>query len=242
MIQRMLMGKWIFIRTDVIYHEYDEDLHVFNGLKIDKQLPIRLSFDFNISKGKPMSSCLAQFYRYASNRSPNTRRFRFLDEVAIEGARTQDALDEWTGKGVFDLPHNPTIIIHGDATGKAGSSKSKYSDYEIIEKHLANYRRKDGQALNYEIEVPSNGQNPPLRDRHNIANGQLKNADGEVGVAIDESCPLTRKGFLQTRLKEGAGYVEDQTTEGQDMSTAATYLIHWCMTYEMEDESEIVFS
>lgn len=241
MIERMLMGKWIFISTDVIYHQYGEDSHVFKNLQIDKQLPLRFGFDFNISKGKPMSSCVAQFYPKARNKKPHTRRFKFLDEVAIEGARTEDACEEWAGKGWFDLPHNPTIIIHGDATGKSGSSKSKYSDYEIIEKYIANYRRKDGQKLNYEIEVPANGQNPPVRDRHNTANGQLRNADGEEAVSIDEECKLVRKGFLQTRLKENAGYIEDQTTEGQDMSNAATYLIHWCMTYEMDEEEEIEF-
>lgn len=239
MIERMLMGKWIFIRTDVIYHEYDEDTHVVEELKIDKDLPLRLGFDFNISAGKPMSSCIAQFWKKARNKTPNTRRFKFFDEVAIEGARTQDAMDEWTGKGWFDLPHNPKIIIHGDASGKAGSSKSIYTDYEIIEKHLANYVRKDGQRLDYEIEVPD--ANPSVRDRHNVANGQLRNADGEIGVAVHKDCRLVRKGFLQTRLKENAGYVEDQTTEGQDMSNASTYLIHWCVEYEMIDHENITF-
>lgn len=238
MILRMLMGQWIFISTDVIYHCYDPQVHDVDELKVDPQLPLRLGFDFNISKGKPMSSCIAQFYKKARCKTPNTRRFKFLDEVAIEGARTQDALEEWTGKGWFDLPHNPQIIVHGDASGKAGSSKSNLTDYEIIEKHLANYCRKDGQRLNYEIEVPN--VNPSVRDRHNDANGQLKNADGEIGVAIDKKCKLVRKGFLQTKLKDNAGYVEDQTTEGQDMSNAATYLISYCVNYEMDDEQDAI--
>jgi len=235
MVQRMLMGQWIYISTDVIYYSYDPEAHEVEGLEINKRLPLRFTFDFNIAKGKLMSSCMFQFSRKARNDTPLTRRFRFFDEVGVEGARTEDALEEWAGKGWFDLPHNPDIIIHGDATGKSGSSKSKLSDYEIIEKFLANYRRKDGQHLNYEIDVPANGQNPPLRDRHNIANGQLRNADKEIAVAIHPRCELVKEGFLNTKLKENSGYIEDQTTAGQDMSTVATYGIHWCIEYELEE-------
>ena len=241
MIRRMLMGEWLFISSDVIYHEYDPELHVEKEIKIDKQLPLRLCFDFNIAKGKLMSSCLMQFHDKARNKSIGTTRFRFLDEVGIEGARTLDAMDEWAGKGYFDLRHNPDVIVHGDATGRSGTSKSKYSDYEIIEKFLANYVRKDGHRLNYEIDVPSNGQNPAIRDRHNIANGQLKNADGEIAVVIDSRCELVKKGFQYTRLKENAQYIEDQTTEGQDMGNAATYGIHWCVVYEMGEDESIEF-
>jgi len=84
MIERMLMGKWIFISTDVIYHQYDEEIHVVKEIPIDKQLPLRLCFDFNISKNKPMSSTCMQFFPKARNKTLSTMRFRFLDEVAVE--------------------------------------------------------------------------------------------------------------------------------------------------------------
>ena len=240
MIKRMLQGMWIYIRTDVIYYEYDEDLHVAKlNKKIKKKLPLRLTFDFNIAKDKPMSSALFQFDNKAKNTSHDDRRFRFFDEVAIDGARTLDALEEWAGKGWFDLPHNPMIIVHGDATAFRADTRGTQSDYDIIEKFLANYVRKDKQPLQYEIEVPGNGQNPGVRDRHNISNGQLKNAEDEVAVSIDENCHYIRKGFEQTRLKENANYTEDQSTEGQDMSNAVTYGIHWCIEYELEDTEAI---
>ena len=238
MIRRLLYGEWLYINTDVIYYNYAPEKHLVDELKINKRLPITLSFDFNISKGKLMSSCCYQFNKKADN--VNTKRFNFIDEVAIDGARTLDALEEWAGKGYFDLPHNPEIIIHGDATGKAGNSKSKLNDYEIIEDFLANYRRRDGDSLDYSIEVPTS--NPPLRERHNVANGQLENSDGVVAIAVSRKCEYVDKGFRNTRLKENAGYLEDQTTEGQDMSTAATYGIWYDIEYELnQTKAEITF-
>lgn len=241
MIRRLLYGEWLYINTDVIYYQYDPELHFSDiNLKVRKGLPLRFSFDFNIAKGKPMSSTLFQFNRRASNLDINNRRFTYLKEVAVEGARTEDALEEWAGMNVFELPHNPEIIIHGDASGRHGDTRNKIDDYDIIEKYLANYRRRDGNKLNYEIDVPT--KNPPLRERHNYTNGQLKNSAGVVAVAVSHDCEFVDNGFRNTRLKENAGYIEDQTTDGQDMSTAATYGLWYCMEYEMEDnESEITF-
>lgn len=233
MCRRLLEGEWLYISTDVIYYNYDPSKHLVEGLKLRKKLPLRLTFDFNIRKGKPMSSALFQFDPYATNLDDRNRRFQFLDEVAIEGARTKDAMEEWAGKGYFDLPHNPKIIVHGDATGRGGDSRGDQSDYDIIEYFLANYVRKDGLDLDYDIDVPK--QNPRIRARHNDANGQLLNAKGVVAVAVDSKCKMIDAGFTNTRLSENAGYKEDETTEGQDISTACTYGIHWCVEYEMEE-------
>ena len=149
-------------------------------------------------------------------------------------------MEEWAGKGVFDLPHNPKIIIHGDQTGSKSDSRGVQSDYDIIEKFIANYERKDGEPIEYDIDLPS--VNPPVRERHNIANGQLENADNEIGIVVDEQCYFIDAGFSNTRLSENSKYTEDQTTEGQDMSTAATYAIHYCVEYEMIEEEDIMFS
>lgn len=213
MIQRLLEGQWIYINTDVIYYEYNPDEHfVLNDSVIDPSLPVILTFDFNISKGKPMSSALMQY---------DGRTFRIIDEVAIEGARTQDAIEEWAGKGVFDTKHNPPIIIHGDATGRRGDSRGKNSDYSIIEKHLSNYTRPDGEALDFDIDVPT--INPPIRERHNKVNGQLKSSTGKINILIDRRCKTINKGLLGGKLKEGARYLEDQTSQGMDVVVALGY-------------------
>jgi len=246
MIRRLLFGEWLYISTDVIYYNYAPEKHIAKKgeIKLNKKLPIRLSFDFNIAHSKPMSSCCFQFNPEALDdeyQDKNKRMFKFFDEVAVEGARTADALEEWAGKGWLDLPHNPTIIVHGDATGFKGDSRGPKdrTDYSIIERFLANYERKDGRSINYEIEVPKD--NPRVRNRHNITNGALEDANSILKVAVDEGCKYVKAGFANTRLKENAGYTEDQTTEGQDMSNAATYGIWYCVEYGIGEAEEITF-
>lgn len=213
MILRLLEGQWIYINTDVIYYEYEPDNHfTLVNTKVNFTLPLILSFDFNISKNKPMSSVLMQH---------DGNKFIVIDEVAIEGARTQDAIEEWAGRGYFEQKFNPPIIIHGDATGRRGDSRGRNSDYEILDKYLSNYTRKDGEKLNFEIDVPS--INPPIRERHNKVNGQLKSSTGKIRVKIDQRCKTLHKGLLGGKLKEGSNYVEDQTSQGMDMAVAFGY-------------------
>lgn len=232
MIRRLLYGEWLYIKSDVIYYEYNPDKHfILENTVPDVSLPLRLTFDFNIRKGKPMSSAAFTYNK-------RTGKFIFIDEVAIEGARTRDALEEWGGKGYFDLPHNPKIIIHGDAAGHAGDSRGYESDYTIIEKYLANYSRKDRKRLEYEIDVPRS--NPAVRDRHNTMNGQLCNAYGESNIAIDRRCTMIDAGLSNTRLKEGSQYMEDQDTEGQDISTAISYGVHYVLNWGIDYEDIVL--
>ena len=58
----MLYGEWLYIGTDVIYYQYDRDKHfILENTKYDYTKAIHLTFDFNIAKGKPMSSASFQY-------------------------------------------------------------------------------------------------------------------------------------------------------------------------------------
>ena len=217
MIQRLLEGKWIYISTDVIYYEYNPKKHYGFKTEIDKRYPLRLTFDFNIGRGKPMSSCLFQFIE-------RKEKFVFHDEAVIEGSRTLDQMEEWAGRGYFDLGHNPKIIVHGDATGRHADTRSNTSDYDIIENYLANYRRKNDTILDYEIMVPEG--NPSIRDRHNILNGQLCNSKGKSRIEIDHKCITIDEGLSKTKLKLGGGYVEDDSEYYQHITTAVGYGVY----------------
>jgi len=223
MIKRLLKGIWLYIKTDVIYYEYDSEKHFrLRNTKPHTKLPLRFGFDFNIGVGKPMSSVVAQFH-------PKTKKFIFIDEVVVEGSRTLDQMDEYAGKGYFDFPHNPKIIIHGDATGRHNDTRSIDSDYDIIEKYLSNYRRKDGHRLEFEIDVPT--INPPIKTRHNILNGQLCDAKNRIHVQIDKRCTTLDEGLQKTKLKEKGNYIEDDSAlcPYQHITTAAGYLVYACI-------------
>ena len=232
MAQRMLDGKWIYIGRDKCYYAYDPSLHIApEKLKVDRGLDLRLCFDFNIAKDKPMSSCIMQFDRKSNNASHNNRRFRVLDEVCVEGMRTLNVMEEWARRGWLDLPHNPPIVVHGDASGNHRQTSALRTDYEIIEHFLTNYDRRDNNRLRARIRVQN--KNPGLRERHNTVNSQLKNADGVVRVAINKSCAQVCEGLSSTKLKDVQTYIEDPTTKGQDMTSALSYGIWYCARYEL---------
>ena len=83
---------------------------------------------------------------------------------------------------------------------------------------------------------------PTLRDRHNITNGQLKNAKKKIAVAIDSECTYVKAGFANTRLKENSGYIEDQSTDGQDMSTAATMAYGTVWNSKWKKQNQLLFT
>lgn len=237
MAQRMLDGKWIYIGKDKCYYAYRPELHLVDDLKLDKGLDLRLCFDFNIAKDKPMSSCLMQFDRRSNDAVPNNRRYKILDEVCVEGMRTLNAMEAWAHKGYFDLPHNPKIIVHGDASGNHRQTSALRTDYEIIEHFLQNYDRRDNLKIKTRIDVQR--KNPALRERHNVVNGNLKNSAGKIRVAVHQKCKNVHEGFLSTRLKDVESYIEDPATKGQDMSSAVSYGIWYCDKFEGIFEREI---
>ena len=232
MAQRMLDGKWTYIGKDRCYYAYKPADHVVDKLEVDPKLDLCLCFDFNIAKDKPMSSCIMQFDRGANDAVPQDRRFKVLDEVCIEGMRTLNAMEAWADKGWFDLPHNPRISVYGDAAGNHRHTAALRTDYEIIRHFIENYDRKDGKKIQFRQRVQR--KNPSLRERHNVVNSQLKNADGIIRVAIAKRCKNVCAGLASTRLKDVTAYVEDQTTDGQDMASAISYGLWYCAKFELK--------
>ena len=210
--QRMIYGKWVSLISDVIYHQYDREGDTHFKKNIDWQVvpgvPIHICYDFNIGVGKPLSCCLFQYINGT---------FHFFDEIVIEGQRTQDSLEEMAARGLLDYPC--TYIIHGDATGRHRDTRSRKSDYEIIENWLRNYHGKHG-LIRMQIDVPR--ANPPVRERHNKVNSVMRNEAGEVRLQIYKRCKVLDKGFRLTHLKKGGQYIESEDYY-QHITTAAGY-------------------
>lgn len=221
MAKRMLEGLWLSIRGNTIYYTYSERNQI-RGVKyeIDRKFPIRLSFDFNIGDGKPLSCVFFQW---------NRDTFFWYAESVIYSARTEDVLEDCAQRGLFDEPNS--YIIHGDATGRRRDTRSKSSDYEIIDEYLANYKTKDGKHINYTIEVPRS--NPPVRTRHNLMNAQMCNVKGQNSFLVYvDGVPTFHEGIKLTKLKPGGKYIEDDSKYFQHISTAGGYGVCACIQFK----------
>ncbi len=215
--RRMLYGEWIELATEGIYYQYTRQRNFRDvEYKVSPMHPIHWSWDFNIGVGKPLS-CI--FYQVIGD------TFHVFAEIIVEGARTENAMEEARDRGL--LSHPAAYYIHGDATGKARSTAAKHSNYEVISNFLRDYRRPDKSAVRFEVQVPSS--NPPIRERHNIVNAYCLNVPGEVRLFVYKNCATVDEGMRLTQLKKGAEYIEDDSKWYQHVTTALGYAI--CYNY-----------
>lgn len=213
---RQLRGLWVEIDSDRIYYAYDSNKHFKREEKyqLDPRYPVDLMMDFNIGRGKPMSWALGQYIGDT---------FHIFKEYHAETMRTGNLLDEMAADGAFELPVRWRIF--GDATGKNNDTRSLKSDYEIVEDFLSRYQRQDGSRLEFEFCIPK--KNPPLRRRHNTANGVMENAKGRIRFYIYKGCEWVDEGFRLTEPKKGADNIEDDSLQQQHVTTAITYWIDY---------------
>jgi len=217
-VLRMVFGRWIELRGDVVYYEYGEYNYIKRKFKVDAENPIHISWDFNIGAGKPLSCVMFQTTRLEDG----SYSYHFFNEVVVEGMRTLDSCEEIAEKGILDN-YGRQIIVHGDAAGAHNDTRSKKTDYDIIMNYLQNYQREDGQKLEVMKKVPNS--NPPIRTRHNKMNALFKNALGEVRIFVYSDCETLHKGFRLTKLKDKGALIEDDgpSCPFQHVTTAAGY-------------------
>lgn len=208
--ERYLEGKWIELYTDFIYFEYKSPDQYRRKQKweLRRDLPIGLTFDFNIGHGKPMSACLFQY-------DPKADTFHFYAESVIEGARTADIIDDLDERGLLSRDH--LIEIDGDAAGKNRDTRSSRSDYDIIMKELAS------RGVRAVLCVGT--KNPPIRTRHNQVNRYCKNAQGQVRLYLYEGCTKADEGLRLTKLVKSGQYLEDDSKDYQHITTAIGYAV-----------------
>jgi len=212
---RMLYGQWVEIDTERIYYAYSSEVNFKKQIyNINPYLSISLSFDFNIGIGKPMSCVISQYDKQKDE-------FHFFDEIVIHGSRTETILEEIAARNILETAH--AFEIHGDATGAARSTASKWSNYDIIDQFLANYKTKTGLKLNYQLLVPKS--NPPIKERHNVVNAYCENMKAERRLFVYEKAKTLHEGMKLTALKKGAEYIEDDSKEWQHSTTALGYRV-----------------
>lgn len=214
--RRMLMGEWIEISTDVVYYQYDSKRNFRDyPYKWSKLRYVDVFHDFNIGVGKPMSAAIGQIIG---------DEYHIAQDFIVEGARTEDILEEIEASGIFETCKH--VRIFGDATGKNRDTRSNKSDYDIIVRYLENMETK----VQVQLMVPP--ANPPVRKRHNLMNGLFLNANDRVRLYVYNQAKTVDKAFRLTKLRPGSSYVEDDSPRHpyQHVGTAAGYWCHYMET------------
>ncbi|MGB3988624.1 MAG: phage terminase large subunit [Minisyncoccales bacterium] len=220
MYKRMVLAQWVILGSGRIYSSFVRNLHEDPSVELDPQLPVIWSWDFNIGEGKPMSSALGQIRKGTFVQRDGLGNviktivrpeINWFDEIVIESTDTNEAIDEFESRDWLRmLPNGKSQVqIYGDRSGKSRDTRSRTTDYGIM--------RSRGFV---DQRVPQ--ANPPIRERHNVVNALLMNADGDTRMKIHPRCKNILKGAETTRLKKGADYIEEETY-CQHVMTAVGY-------------------
>jgi hypothetical protein len=215
MVKRMLRGMWISIVGEGPYYAYDGSKQFLKDTeyKIDPRYSLDLFHDFNIGFEKPMSAGYGQYIDGI---------FHAARVFAIDGFNTEEIIDEMIDTGVFEEVFK--VRVFGDCNGGNKDTRSKKSDYSIIQKKLQNYRKKDGSILTVEMQVPKS--NPPIRERQNVVNAQCMNDLGQIRTIIYKDAETLDEGLRLTKVKKGSSYQEDDSLRSQHITSAWGYYLH----------------
>ena len=195
------------------YLSHGSHNHVFtspftNGEQISPFLPIIVGCDFNVG--------LLAFELMQHKDGV----FYVFDEIALRNSHTQEAARLLANK---IKGHAAGAIIIGDATGKARkTSAAGETDYTFIMNEL--------QKVSIKTENRTPDSNPLVRDRVNIINSKLRNANGQTSIFYNpERCPELKKDFDRVVWRQGAGNaILDQVSDRErtHASDAFSYPIY----------------
>ena len=160
---------------------------------ITPHLPIVVGMDFNVN---PMVWVLGQ------NKGED---WYFFDEIALKHTHTQEAAQVLVTKL---KGHQAGVILIGDATGKARKTAAAgETDYSIITHALS------AAGIKWENATPES--NPPVKDRVNVMNAKLKDAQGQIHLWYHPTnCPQLKRDFERVVWKQNAaGVILDQTKD-----------------------------
>jgi hypothetical protein len=199
MFRQMYEAEWADW-NDLPVYTFDRAVHVnaeHSGYQ--PELPIELSCDFNVD---PMCWTLGQH--------KGDLAWEF-GEIMIPGsATTGDACREFVRR----FPRE-TVVVYGDATGKARDTRSKRSDYDIIAEMLGDGRRR------LSFDVPA--RNPPVTSRVNAFNSLLKSASGDVRYYLSPDCKTLADDLARVSWKPGTREIDGRNKQLTHASSAAGY-------------------
>jgi hypothetical protein len=184
------------------YYTFNENLHIKKQPEINPELPLALSFDFNVN---PTSLLLIQ----------NQEIHRVKKEYSLKNSSTIETVKKFCHE--FDhLKEKLHLFVHGDSAGSNRHSTTGFSDYHYIKELLTHY--------GYRFQTKIMAKNPAIIDRVSAVNSYLLSAVGTNRIEIDPSCTeLIRD--LSSQPLDGR-FPSDKNNLGHK-ADALGYYIYW---------------
>lgn len=173
MIKQYIDGQFVNLKGNRAAYSFDRFKHLDDTIKRDNDLPIWVSIDFNIN---PMSAVLWNRMNIKSKHV-----LQAFDEICLNSSNTYDLANVIKEKVGTD------VILYPDPAGKAGSTKSHFSDFDILKQAgFKNIKFKSQVSIRDSLNAMNN-----LFDKNHIKiHPKCKN------LVVDlEQCKMKDSGF-----------------------------------------------
>ena len=181
---------------------FEQSKHVTDINPYNENLPLILSVDFNIN---PMCWGLAQEVKGFSS---------YFKEYTVEHTITEHVI----AQVVEDMKNHKKkeIYIYGDATGRAGNTKSLETDYDYIFQAL--------ETAGWDVFDYVRRSNPSHKDRISVSNKRFQDweNDNEVHFEVYAECVEIIDSLEQTQRK-GHGILKNNMEHHSDHVTYYLY-------------------
>jgi hypothetical protein len=192
-------GEFLNLTAGQAYHAFRRDPHVA-AVTVNPRLPLWYAMDFNVS---PLCACYGQH---------DSRGSMVAGEVFIQGSgRTADAAEEFTRRNARH--ENKSVVVFGDMSGAARSTRSDQTDYDVIAATMA--------KAGWSVEIRRNYVNPPLVASVEAVNAHLEKGRGR----IDPSCKVLIRDLEQVAWEEGTRVIAKGNADLTHMSDAYRYFV-----------------
>src|SRR5712692_2889784 len=203
--EQEVLGKYLNLMSGQVYYAFDRRENI-GAYHLDPALPLAWSWDFNLN---PMCSVICQEQGDA---------VMVVDEIVIETSSTPEVCDEFFKRY---QGHRAGVEVYGDASGGHGHTVTGTSDFHAIRAFFEKHP-------DLEVNVHVSSANPPVRDRVNVVNARLRNAQGERRLLVDSRCKELVKDFEQVCYKPGTSQIDkEKDLRRTHVSDALGYLLWW---------------
>lgn len=198
LVRQYIEAEFINLTQGKIYYSYNREANKTDRV-YDNALPLKLCVDFNVS---PMMWCLVQTYQ---------GRDHVIDQIVKHNTNTEEMAKE-----VLSRYGHIRYYVYGDYSGKARSTKTSTTDYDIIKEILPGS----------EIYIKPN---PLVIDRINAVNSRLCNSRGEKRLLVNTTkCPDVVKDFEQVLWSEDKKEIDKKSNKDlTHISDALGYYIEY---------------
>ena len=194
--------------SGVIYCNYST-VNLDTSLELRNDLPLHLSFDFNIDPGMHIE--IGQY-------DNKTDLFTCVHEIYDDRLSVRVAMErfaEWYGQQKQKWPE---IHVFGDASGDNQWAGTAESCYTIVRQHLNNLK------VQYRVRVMN--RNPAVLERINTFNEALKDVDGKCHYHVHPRCKRLIADFKKLKADTG-GLIDKREHALSHASDAEGYRVHY---------------